>query len=385
MLLRAVCKMASNAWANGSSTGSLDAATAMAQPGFMSAVADAARGICAIEALAASETAVRQPAGQEYGTAEALPRLSSGLRAAVAMGICLYASTMSTLVTHHVNVATACNNGQPAPPWPPKLTRLAKTLAHSQLLGAAAAAVVDSRPAVASEATNVAGVCKPVQHAAFIIAEVLDSLTAARRRLVAFAGPEARRLACVLLSAMRHVAVRRLQVALLDQIAAHAGMGPELGGGEEEEEAEGREQEQEGGTRQRGRQGHVDGWEGCSGTWWLPREETRQGLVLELGGDPPAGPPGARCTRNWTAGLLENNHGLFILATLVEWNQAAEQTEGHPQLAAEAGVPAGPPPLLAARLAARTAEALCRLCRGQGLGGAYAPAPEWQFAKAPVG
>ncbi len=349
--------------------------TALAQPGFMSAVADA---VNAIAALAASETA-----SPEIGTTEALPRMISTLRADVAAGICHYASTVSDFVTHHVNVATACVDGQPAPPWPSKLTRLVKALAQSQLLGAAAAAVTDSRPAAASEATNFAGVCRPVQLAAFISAEVLDSLTAARRRLVAVAMPEGRRLACVLLRAMRHVAVRRLQVALLDQLAAHAGMGPELGG--EMEEVEGREQEQEGGTQQKEREGDVEGWEGCSGTWWLPREETRLGQLVGIRGDGPEGPPGSRCTRSWNAGWLENCHSHSILATLAEWNDAAEQTKEGRQLAAEAGVPAGPPPLLAALLAARAAEALCRLCRGQGLGGAYAPAPEWQFAKAPVG
>ncbi len=50
-----------------------------------------------------------------------------------------------------------------------------------------------------------------------------------------------------------------------------------------------------------------------------------------------------------------------------------------------ARVEARPPPLLVARLAARAAEALCRLCRGQGLEGAYAPAPEWELARAQVG
>ncbi len=48
-------------------------------------------------------------------------------------------------------------------------------------------------------------------------------------------------------------------------------------------------------------------------------------------------------------------------------------------------MPARPPALLTARLAARSAEALCRLCRGEGLEGAYSPAPEWEFATAEVG
>ncbi len=79
-----------------------------------------------------------------------------------------------------------------------------------------------------------------------------------------------------------------------------------------------------------------------------------------------------------TAGWLEDYHSHIVHATVVDWHGVEQQQ------AAAAGVPAGPPPLLAARLAARAAEALCRLCRGQGLGGAYAPAPEWQFAKAEV-
>lgn len=53
------------------------------------------------------------------------------------------------------------------------------------------------------------------------------------------AGPEGQRLAGGLMRALRHVAVRRMQAALLDQLAAHAGMGPALPEGSSPEEGSG--------------------------------------------------------------------------------------------------------------------------------------------------
>ncbi len=144
-----------------------------------------------------------------------------------------------------------------------------------------------------------------------------------------------------------------LQVALLDQLAAHAGLGAEL---QREEEQQGQGQQGAQGTR---------GWEGSSGTWWLACEEARQGKLL-----------GAEESRR--AGWLEDLHCQVVNATVVEWLAADDET------AATVRVPARPPPLLAARLAARAAESLCRLCRGQGLEGAYAPAPEWELGMSQV-
>ncbi len=220
-----------------------------------------------------------------------------------------------------------------------------------------------------------------------------------------------------------------LQVALLDRMAVHAGMGPELGAGEEapveggkgrgEKHREAQEQEQrgfdaqerqgpstrvhaqapvagepEGGPHERPRgmeqqqeqqahgqeaparrlgQEQADGWEGSSGAWWFAREEAQQGQILGEEGEEGR----AACSK--TAGWLEGRHCNIVAATLLDWQAAEEQ-----QLAAAAGVPAAPPPILRARLAARAAEALCRLCRGKGLAGAYAPAPQWEFAIAQV-
>ncbi len=177
-----------------------------------------------------------------------------------------------------------------------------------------------------------------------------------------------------------------LQVALLDQLAAHAGMRVGLEGGEQ---PEGTEAVQEGQTqaqthirtqeqRAREQQGHA--WVGGGGSWWVAQEEAGQGRVLgptddeRMEGSQQSGEELSHRTFGW----LEGHHSTVVMATLREWMWVDRE------LAAEAGVPAAPPPLLAARLAARAAEALCRLCRGQGLAGLYGPAPTWRFSMAPV-
>ncbi len=166
-----------------------------------------------------------------------------------------------------------------------------------------------------------------------------------------------------------------LQVALLDQLAAHAGLGAKLQG----EEQQGQQQ----GQRQRQGQGHQGtqggrGWEGSSGTWRLACEEARQGKLLGM--DAEGGEGSGEMTRSRTAGWLEDYHCHVVHVTVVDWHVASL----YEQRSVPIGVLARPPPLLAARLAARAAESLCRLCRGQGLGGAYAPAPEWQLGMTQV-
>ncbi len=253
---------------------------------------------------------------------------------------------------------------------PPEAVRALEALGDSQLMAAAATSLVDS-PAVSTLAAVDPGLCNRllylVQGGCQYAGNALSCMPWMRWALYESGGPEAQRLACGLLRAMRHVAVRRLQVGLLDQLAAHAGMGAELSEGGRLEEA--MEQQQE-----------ASGWEGSSGTWWFAREEAQQGQLLgmHLAGGVGGRRGGHQASRS-KAGL-EEAHCHTVYGTLGTWGGGVQERAA----AAAAGVPAGPPPLLAARLAARAAEAVCRLCRGQGLEGAYAPAPEWQFAMSPV-
>ncbi len=169
-------------------------------------------------------------------------------------------------------------------------------------------------------------------------------------------------------------------MGLLDRLAVHAGLGVKLEGGDGDERSgdqgdkgrsvavEREHREQQGGQEEQGEQG--DGWGGRSGLWWIAREEARRGQLVpaldedgeEREGDEQQGPGGMDGGLGW-------HHDQVITVTFADWHAAG-------QLAAEAGVQAQPSPLLTARLKARALESLCRLCRGEGLGGAYAPAQE---------
>ncbi len=179
----------------------------------------------------------------------------------------------------------------------------------------------------------------------------------------------------------RVLPVRLLQVALLDRMAVHAGMGAKL----QDDEGSATGGAQLGAQAREQQAAQAGAWASSSGTWWLAQEEAKQGMLLGL--DPLGGDgsfDGGTHTRSKTAGWLEDHHCHVVYATVAEWRLVAREPALQ-RVVAEAGVPAGPPPLLAARYAARAAEVVCRLCRGEGLGGAYAPAPEWEFAMAQVG
>ncbi len=85
-----------------------------------------------------------------------------------------------------------------------------------------------------------------------------------------------------------------------------------------------------------------------------------------------------------TGGSLEDHHWDIVDVTVGAWLR--EQEQERLGVGFEGGLRGSEavPPLLAAQMAARSAEALCRLCRGQGLGWAYTPAPEWDFANCQV-
>ncbi len=249
---------------------------------------------------------------------------------------------------------------------PPEAVRALEALGDSQLLAAAATSLVDS-PAVSTLPRVNARMCNRVLYLVQIgckhAGNALFCMQNVQRVLYGAGGPEAQRLGCGLLRAMRHVAVQRLQVALLDQLAAHAGLGAAL--------------PEEGRLDKAGEQQQ----DGSSGAWWFARQEAQWGRLLGLH---PAGREegrrGGHQASSDRTGLLEEAHCHTVFGALGTWGGGVEEQAA----VAAAGVPAGPPPLLVAQLAARAAEALCRLCRGQGLEGAYAPAPEWQLAMSQV-
>ncbi len=212
------------------------------------------------------------------------------------------------------------------------------------------------------------------------------------------------------LRALRHDAVRRLQLSYLDRVAVHAGMWTGQGDGTGGEPLSPRDTgvwaythkssssssnttttstRTAGGRGTRGSKGggSVDrsgseGGEGGGGMWpgwWLARHEARKGRFLGL--DPQGGDGTGEETAGHTAGWLETYHLHAAHVSLADWGDTTAEMAA----AAGPGVSARPPPLAEAALACRTAEALCRLCRGQGLRGAYAPAPEWLLANCQVG
>ncbi len=379
MLLSQACFMIGGVMGGSSKSGQdlgQKALSAMAQRSFMKAVVEASRGMAATAAYvrAAADAqgvpAAKYPVKQinscvfDMDPVTQHQYMLTGLNAAATSR---YASFMAQLLLHRLGDTLLTLGGRTGPKIPQAASQLADSLAASDLLAVAAAAILNTPNAMAiqGEAKMISdNLCRDVHLASHDAAQALMRIGTNRRSVEALRGPEGRRLACALLRATRHAAVRRLQVALLDQLAAHAGMAAELGDGDKGQGL----QHQGPGVNQ------ADGWEGGSGAWWFAREEARQGQLLGLA-------PGqaGEAERRRTAGWLEEYHCRIVSAAFWEWGTAS------PELAGEAGVPAAPPPVLTARLAARAAEALCRLYRGKGLGGAYAPAPGWSYAPAQVG
>lgn len=123
---------------------------------------------------------------------------------------------------------------------PPEVTHILDALAESQLLGAAAATLVDA-PNIFAAADLSADVreafLEDIRHAADAVAMAVHSFAKLRSDLAERWGPQGQTLAAGVARALGHEAVKRLQVALLDQLAVEAGMGLALGEGCEVEEA----------------------------------------------------------------------------------------------------------------------------------------------------
>ncbi len=333
----------------------------MTQPDFIRAVADAARGILAVSDLLHSGTAVRRLDRKDHHTT--VNALVVGNAAATTAWLARGAVDTLTRLLHSRHAAAS------RPTVPAEATQMVEALAGSQLLAAAAAVLVDSPNLLASVGLppgEQGEVCRDVRNASATMARVLSKLPKLRDELVSYRGQEGRRLAVAFWQAVGHVSVRRLQVALLDQLAVEAGMGAGLG---ECEDAEGRRTRQQRRRQQQQGEGEEEGWAGSSGTWWFAREQAQRGELLEeeSSGTGGAGGGGGRKPLR-SRYLQENEHAEVLDATVALWSWRGDEAD---LAAAAAGAPARPPPLLAARLTARAMEAVCRLGRGEGLDGGY--------------
>ncbi|KAG2492838.1 hypothetical protein HYH03_008992 [Edaphochlamys debaryana] len=158
--------------------------------------------------------------------------------------------------------------------------------------------------------------------------------------------------------------VCRLRLALLESVWVHAGMEPTPGEGPGDGV---------GGSSSGGSSGSIGGSSSggsslggageAEGAW-----QRRLEWVTCTARD-SHGSVEASSTSGW---LLENHHLQALMGALCPWARKGKR------LLCPPGVP---PTLHRARLAARTAEALCRLSRGQGRDGTYRPAPNWLFAQ----
>ncbi len=335
----------------------------------MQAVAGASRGVTVTCALLRSETGVRQLSGPALNLSAATTQQAS-MASAAAAAVCRYTHTITQLLLIRLHKASIGSGAGPAASSiPPGLKPVYEALAETQLLAVSAGAVLEDPGIEALPEAVRHRVCYGVNSAAVSVCAAVVHMNLLWVKTAQCGLHEGRQLAAGALRALRHRQVQRLQVALLDRLAVHAGMDAGL-----VVEGQGAQQGGPGGQQ-------AGGWVGSSGTWWLAREEQRQGRLLgwDLPGGDGSGEARAEARGNTAAGWLEDLHRHVLCGTLFDWGSVPAQ------LAGQAGVEARPPPLLVARLAARAAESLCQLCRGQGLGGVYATAPEWKLTKTQVG
>ncbi len=338
----------------------------LVQGDFIQAVADAVRGMMATAALLSSDKGARQLAEKHEGPASGRPR--DYLVPAVAQAVWAYAKAVTDVLVRRLNG----EEGEAGVSLPPPLTGLQSvdildTVIKSELLAAAAATVVGCPSPFADRPfpeTARDSVCRQIEAASFRAADTLGSVAKLQRMLLEGGREECGgpRLALGLIHSVQHEAVQRLQVGLLDQLAAHAGMGAQLLDGHKGSGA--------GGQKQLGREekeAKAGAWVARSGAWWLATEEAKRGQPLAMTQLGPSGGDGAVLAHGAaaTAGLLQMHYANVARATIVPWHSLPPGS-----------VAARPPPLLLARLTARAAEALCRLGRGQGLDGACTPVPE---------
>ncbi|KXZ53741.1 hypothetical protein GPECTOR_6g658 [Gonium pectorale] len=221
-------------------------------------------------------------------------------------------------------------------------------LCSSELIPAVAALVLDT-PEIAAAAER-ERVLFALNYALRCTLQPMADAQMLMARLGDVPGPRPAAAVACLAQALHHPDVLRLQMAALERVLVHAGLEGALGS------VSGRSPET---------------------AWWLLREEARLGKVcgLTIGGEPTAA-PGEQNDPEHTAGWLEDDHCYAIMGSVCLWN-VNEALAGGPSSAAS-GLDTGKPP---SSCVTRVAEAMARLCRGQGLAGAYTPTPEWEFAR----
>ncbi|KXZ56216.1 hypothetical protein GPECTOR_1g188 [Gonium pectorale] len=284
---------------------------------------------------------------------------------------------MGRLRAGGIDAPTAPTAGVTAAPLAAPLAELISALSSSGLIQAAAGMLLqappvdESRPA--SDAEDPGG-CTPGDRAAVDahvaareVATSLYLLQCARACLLREGGGSASAPGVAELGRLLDSGeVTALCHAMLQRLAAHGGLQPPPPPGEEEVAEAGPSDIGAGGGAAEAR------------AWWLQRRELQRwagtdgsvtGFVDDVEGDD-------------TVGWLEDDHCHAVVVSLGYWR--GTELKGLPPGMRDLLAPpaSAPPRLVVARLAARTAEALCRMYRGQGLGGAYGPgAPEWQFAR----
>ncbi len=371
-LLEHACHMVTDLMNHGANASDHSTASnvmaAMMHTSFMSVVADAVRRMVPTSAILSSETAALDPSCdvQQAGF--------------MVLTVCQYALTLTETLVYLLRKAGAFTGTSAQIRIPPDIVRALTAVVDSQLLAATAIALVDFRPfdgTLPLKQVVRERIVAVMQQGAMAAAKATVNVHQLQQELDRVGGPEGKRLSAGLRGVVRHEAVRRLRVGLLDRLAVHAGLGAkleEIQGGLGLQGVRADAREEQAGAEQ-------VGWEGLSGAWWFAGEEARRAQQgLGPGGEDGASGSAGRQAFGETGGWLEDHHCHAVYATFVQWMLDGQAAEG----AAAEGVLDRPPPLLVARLAARAAEALCRLCRGEGLGGAYSPAPEWQFAMAQV-
>ncbi len=299
------------------------ALAAMGGRGLVGAVAAAARGMAATVALVHSEAGQRELADPSNTTLADMFRLCLEQAACMATAVCKHVLLLAQAVKQRLPPPVqAARPGSllAAPNIPPLVVQLAEALADSELLAAAATVLLDAPPVYKLQHLPDQGrntFCRDLRNSVENAALSMYYMHNAIECIASLGGSEAQRLACGLLRAMRHVAVRRLQVGLLDRLAAHAGMVAALSEGREEQEGSGLQAGQAGEGQQA--ESERGGWEGSSGAWWFAREEARRGRLL---GKDPAGGGGGQARSRATGApqeVQEGHHHCVLSATFGEW------------------------------------------------------------------
>ncbi len=198
---------------------------ALMDKGLISAVADAARAVQSTAARLRSDTTERQASGVTYSMGAA-SAVFDELMGPMMSSVCEYARVvMDSLYSRLMVAFKSASNQDPSKPRPipPELVEVFDALAESQLLAAAASALLDSAPMHWHPA--VSGKHRDTLY--FSTKGGVSSLTQALffvfrlRMQLAEVGRLGHRLSTGLLRVARHEAVQRLQVGPPKQASNH--------------------------------------------------------------------------------------------------------------------------------------------------------------------